>query len=457
MLFTFSPDLYDTTQTPAFADAEGDFLVMGSGNLFNGIRVAGRNSPYGRAIYAADKNNLQPRIGAAWDPVGSGRLFVRAGYGMYFDQTSVGMFAQNVQESFYDPFRVDLFVANPPLSNPAEGTVIEPFAVPTPDALATSDPFVAPRWQHWNIGLQQRLYSHGVIDLQYLGSRGDHLPRFVDVNQLQPANCLGHETQPNTVRPFLGYRSIIMRETTAKSRYHAFTASFRHEAGSSGSAHANYTLSQSKTDATYDNSELDNPQNALDKNVEYGAARTDRTHIFNAFYVHELPFGREAASRWRNVLLGGWQIAGMTRIESGPAARIGAINCNYDGWCFPGVLRPNQVGDPRVGDQNNLLWFNPRAFVPSPAGEYGDAPVAPLRLPGRHQWDIAVSKNFRIRDTGRLQFRADLINVFNHTQFLDVDTQCVGATTTECDPRRFGQVTSTRPAREIQLGVRFAW
>ena len=51
----------------------------------------------------ADKNNLQPRIGAAWDPGGAGRLFVRAGYGMYFDQTQVGMFAQNVQELVLRP------------------------------------------------------------------------------------------------------------------------------------------------------------------------------------------------------------------------------------------------------------------------------------------------------------------------------------------------------------------
>ena len=118
MLFTFSPDAYDPAQAPTFADPERFFVVLGTGNLFNGIRVAGKDSPYGRAIYAADKNNLQPRIGAAWDPGGAGRLILRAGYGMYFDQTQVGMFAQNVQESFYDPFRTDRFVSNPPLSNP---------------------------------------------------------------------------------------------------------------------------------------------------------------------------------------------------------------------------------------------------------------------------------------------------------------------------------------------------
>lgn len=460
MLFTFSPDAYDPAQAPTFADPDGDFVVLGTGNLFNGIRVAGKDSPYGRAIHAADKNNLQPRIGVAWDPVGTGRLFVRAGYGMYFDQTQVGMFAQNVQESFYDPFRTARSVSNPPLSNPGSGTVIEPFAVATPDALAISDPFVAPRWQHWNIGAQRRLYSRGVIDLGYVGSRGDRLVRYVDLNQPQPTNLVGQGGRSNTVRPFLGYSAIVMRETTAKSRHHGLLTSFRHEAGRAGWATLNYTFSRTKADATYDNSVVDNPQNPLDKDAEFAAAGTDRTQIFTASYVYELPFAGGGTAGWRKALLGGWQIAGITRIESGPAGRIEVGNCNYDGSCFPGALRPNQVGDPGAVDQTGILWFNPAAFVPSPAGEYGEAPVAPFRLPGRHQWDIAVSKNLSLGGTTRLQFRADLINAFNQTQFLDVSTHCVGTGTTcrnTTGPSAFGMITSTRPPREIQLGVRLNW
>ena len=60
--------------------------------------------------------------------------------------------------------------------------------------------------------------------------------------------------RPNLVRPFLGYDAIVMRETTARSRYHGLLASFRHEAGRAGSATVNYTFSRTKADATYDNS-----------------------------------------------------------------------------------------------------------------------------------------------------------------------------------------------------------
>jgi hypothetical protein len=455
-LFTFAPDTYDPAQAPAFADPDADFVVVGTGNPFNGMRVAGKNSPYGRALYAADTNNLQPRFGAAWDPDGAGRLVVRAGYGVYFDQTQVGIFAQNVQEGFpfYDPLRTDAWIENASLSNPGRGR-IEPWAVLSSSPYATSDTFVAPRWQHWNAGVQRRLYARGMVDVGYVGGRGDHLMRYVNLNQ---ARAIDQGNPVNQVRPFPGYDAIIMRETTARSDYHGFLSSFRHDAGAAGLAAVNYTLSRNKADATFDNSEIDNPQNVLDRDAEFAAAGTDRTHIFTASYVYELPFARKATGGWRKALLRGWQIAGITRIESGPAVRLGADNCNY-GFACADALRPDQVGDPAAGAQDGLLWFSPAAFAPAPPREYGNAPVAAFRLPGRHQWDIALSKNVAVGGTKRLQFKADLINAFNHTQFLDVNTHCSGTTTCgpTTGPAAFGRVRSARPPREVQLGIRLDW
>ncbi|HET7698353.1 MAG TPA: TonB-dependent receptor [Vicinamibacterales bacterium] len=457
MLFTFLPSAYDRSQAPGFADPDALFVQIGTGNLFNGIRVAGRDSPFGRAIYPADRNNLQPRAGVAWDPTGGGALVVRAGYGVYFDQTQVGIFAQNVQSPGAfpadDPLSRSVFVSNAALSNPGREPIPPPFGVLIPQPYATSDSFVSPRWQHWNAGVQRRLYSRGAIDLGYVGGRGDHLVRHVDINQPQPSDQGG---PANLVRPFRGYDSIYMRETTARSRYHGFLSSFRHDAGRAGAATANYTFSQNKADATYDNSEIDNPQNRFDKDAEFAPALTDRTHIFTASYVYALPLAGSGSAGWKRHVLHGWQIAGITRIESGPAVRLQAANCNFDGWCISGPLRPNAAGDAGAGNQDGLLWFDPAAFVPPAPREYGNAPVVPFRLPGRHQWDLALSKTFSLPGTSRLQFRADVINAFNRTQFLDVNTFCPGTTT--CDPRSgFGQVMSARPPREIQLGLRLDW
>ena len=480
LLSTFSPDAYDPAQAPTFADPDAFYVVAGTGNPLNGVRVAGKNSPYGRAVYASDKNNLQPRIGVAWDPGGVGRTIVRAGYGMYFDEPQRAMFAQNVQGAtdweYTDAFRTDVYIGNVSLSNPAGGPqangcfllnglqgltqICGPWWTLVPASFATSESFETPRRQHWNVGVQRRLYSRGMIDLGYVGGRGDHLLRYVDINQPQAADQGG---PANLARPFLGYDSILMRETTARSRYDGFVTSFRHEVGRVGFATVNYTLSQNKADATYDNSDIDNPQNPLDKDAEFASAGTDRMHIFTASYVYEIPLAREATAGWRKGLLAGWQIAGIIRIESGPAARIQVANCNWGDWCIDNSpLRPNQVGDPGAGDQDGLLWFNPAAFESPPEREYGTAPVAAFRLPGRHQWDFTVSKTVSLIGTSRLQFRADLINAFNQTQFLDVSTGCFARPeTTTCSntlgPSGFGKVTSTRPPREIQLGVRFDW
>ena len=128
----------------------------------------------------------------------------------------------------------------------------------------------------------------------------------------------------------------------------------------------NYTFSRNKADATYDNAAIDDPQNPLDKDAEFAAALTDRTHLFTASYVYELPFAAGSDTGWRRALLGGWQVAGITRIESGPAARVQVSQLQLRRLVFPGALRPNQVGNPAAGDQNGLLWVDPRRLSHRP-------------------------------------------------------------------------------------------
>ncbi len=211
MLFTFSPDAYDPAQAPTFADPDADFLLAGSGNLFNGIRVAGKNSPYGRAIYGADRNNLQPRIGAAWDPGGCGRP-VRARRLRHVLRPDAG---RNVRSEcagesfpFTDPFRTDVFVGNASLSNPARsGTgASRPSRVPDTRIRATRQ-----ATSSWRLdgstgtsGVQRRLYSRGMIDVGLRRrSRGDHLPRFVDINQPQAAESGRRAAEPGATVPGL--------------------------------------------------------------------------------------------------------------------------------------------------------------------------------------------------------------------------------------------------------------
>jgi hypothetical protein len=444
VLTNFDPDVYSATGAPTL-NAAGS-VIVGTGDPLNGIIVAGENSPHGSGIYQNDTNNFQPRLGFSWDIFSDSTTVMRGGYGIYFDQPLVGIFLQNAFVN--PPFVANPQVLNTQLSNPGAGT--GPSVQAVSSLIASSDPFETPRIQQWNVGVQRQLYPRGMIDVSYVGSAGDNLIQPVDINQPQPADVVRIGVL-NSARPFIGYGTINMRQTTAKSRYSGLLVGFRHDQGRAGLLSIAYTLSRTKTDATNDRDAIDLPQNPLDLAAEYAIARTDRTHVFTANYVYELPFFRDSDPLLK-ATLGGWQISGITQMWSGqPVSRI--INGNTNG--SRQGIRVNQISDPLSGIPADVIGgvyvFNPAAFARPADGTYGNTGRSIFRLPGVHQWDITLSKNWYPVQELRLQFRADFINAFNHTQ---LDPAQVQNSSTQA---RFGQIIGTRAPREIQLGFRVSW
>jgi hypothetical protein len=368
----------------------------------------------------------------------------------------VGIFLQNAFVN--PPVNTNPSVLNPLLSNPGAGT--SPTTRPVQALIASSDPFETPRTTQWNLGVQRQLYSRGVIDVGYVGSRGDHLIQPVDINQAQPADVVRLGAL-NLARPYPGWAGINFRQTTARARYNGLLVGFRHDAGRAGLLAISYTLSRTKTTASNDRDAIDLPQNPLDLDAEYAVARTDRTHVFTANYVYELPFFRNAHG-FARAALGGWQVAGISQFWSGPpVSRIVTGNTNGGRR----GIRVNQVSDPFANIPadvpGGVYWFNPAAFAPPSDGTYGSTGRAIFRLPGVNQWDITLSKNWYPSKRTRLQFRADFINALNHTQ-LDpalIQNSCNSTTTTTCvvSGNTFGQITGARNPREIQLGLKLSW
>ena len=457
-LTNFVPARFVRANAPRFTSPAATAIDVTTGDLLNGIVVAGSTSPHGRSIYDLDKNNFGPRLGLTWDPQGDGQTLLRAGFGIYYDQALVGIFEQNAFTN--PPLTANVNVLNARLSNPGAGTTATTRGVV--NLIATSDPFVTPRITQWNVGAQRQLYRRGVIDVSYVGSRGDNLVQPVDVNQAQPADVVALAGAVNAARPFPGYGVINIRQTTARSRYHGLLVNFRHDGGRAGLLNVSYTLSQTKATASNDRDAIDLPQNPLDLEAEYAPARTDRTHVFTANYVYELPFFREAKGLSK-ALLGGWQLSGITQFWSGlPISRVvnGTTNGSRRG------IRVDQVSDPSASLPANVpggvYWFNPAAFAPPADGSYGNTGRAIFRLPGVNQWDLTLSKNWYPSGKTRVQFRADFINAFNHTQLDPVAIQnvcTVAATATSCaaSTGSFGQITATRAPREIQLGLKLFW
>ena len=252
--------------------------------------------------------------------------------------------------------------------------------------IGNGDDFKTPRTQEWNAGVQQQLYARGAIDVSYVGSHGDHLIRPIDINYPNPADVL-RLGRVNLARPYQGYGAITLRETTARSNYWGILSSFRHNGGAAGSLTLNYTLSRNRTDATNDRDAVDIPQDPHNLAVEYADARTDRRHIFTANYVYEIPFLKDSSNTLLKAVLAGWQIAGITVDQLGPAgvAHLGkhqrlpprrpsqhrrrSRRGRPDGESL--LVQPERV---RAGGRRHLRQLGP--FRVAPAGTQSDRPLA---------------------------------------------------------------------------------
>jgi hypothetical protein len=486
VLATFLPELYNPAKAPTCANIRCDAFITSTFDVTNGFAYAGSNSPFGRRVQLNDKNDWAPRFGFAWDPWNKGKSVIRGGYGIYYDQALVGIVEQN---SFTTPpFNNSISVA---------GTLASPVLFGNPVAAvpgtrgnlggvnATTAPWVTPMVQQWSLGWQQEVSHRAVLEVGYAGSAGNHLIRPVDINAPTPAEiinasrgvagcdtALSASNNPanciNLARPFRGFGAITDRQTSATSRYHGLLTSFRLRPTRGITAQLAYTFSKTITDATNDRDAIDVPQIRTNLHLERAASRLDRPHVFVASYVYEVPTFHSgfAASGVGKLLLSGWEIAGITTAQSGLALnRVvqGSTTVPARG------TRPDIVSDPLANIPDNPTGgipyaFNPFAFRTTLSGQIGNSPRSPFRFPSQFFTDVNLTKNFNFTERYKLQFRAELFNVFNHTIFNDVFQTIPDRLPTDsafssiqnlAAISQFGQFFATRDPRQIQFGLKF--
>ncbi len=489
ILTTFDPSFYSAARRPDCAPVLSGFnfcnsLARGTGDPLNGIRVAGVNSRFNDTIIKADKNNFSPRVGLAYSPnfetglmskiFGKpGKSVIRAGYGFYFDQVATFL--------YQDPT-----TPNRPFNNRATYTSgaagIVTFSNPTAGALnnlpiislgGINPDLKTPEIQQYSLGLQREVFKNAVIDISYVGTKGDFLLRRRDINFVEPsrffnpvnfqsaanpnapcpATALGTTNCLNLLRPYRGYGAINYIETAARSRYNGFLSSFSYRFAKGSTLTASYTFSKNLTDFTNDRDAVDAPQNPYQTFNEYAEARTSRPHIFSASYVYEIPFFNKLENRFLRAILDGYQIGGITNIESGPPVSRVLASSNLAGLRGN---RTNLIGNPRGGLAGTIepisglpYIYDPTAFADPASGTFGNSGRAIFRLPGRNNTNLSISRYFYFnRDKNRyVQLRAESFNVFNTTQFLGIDNQ-IGFSTA-------GLPGSTRLPREFQFAAKF--
>jgi outer membrane receptor protein involved in Fe transport len=491
VLATFLPQFYSPAKAPQCANVSCSLFTTSTFDVTNGFAYAGQNSPFGRRVQLTDKNDWGPRVGFSWDPRGNGRMVLRGGYGVYYDQSLVGIVEQNsfTTPPFNNSVGLTGTVASPiPFGSPAPATAATRGNLGTVNA--TTAPFVTPLIQQWSLTWQQEPFRNALFEIGYAGSAGNHLIRPVDLNAPTPAEilaaargvagcdpALNAANNPanciNLARPFRGFGAITDRQTTATSRYHGLISSFRLRPTHGLTAQIAYTWSKNMTDATNDRDAVDVPQIRTDFHLERAVSRLDRTHVFVASYVYEIPAFRSgfASTTAGRLLLSGWEVAGITTAQTGlPLNRVVQASTNVPAR----GSRPNLVSDPTQNIPANPSGgipyaFNPFAFQTTLSGQIGNEPRAPFRFPSQFFTDVNVTKNLLFTERYRVQLRAEFFNVFNHTIFNDVfqtipdllptdpafssiqNLQSSGPVAT----RQFGQFFSTRDPRQIQLGIKF--
>jgi hypothetical protein len=469
----FDPRFYNPARAPVITSAG---RLVG-GDRFNGIVLPGdgfegegndlvvAQDPRVQALFRGEPrgfsemhyNAIEPRLGMSYAI--DDKTVVRTSAGVFHNRVTLN---DSTILGGNPPFQPMVTVSNGSVDNPGGaggGATDLPFAMQAQDVV-----FKHPTSYMWAVGVGREVPFGFVVDVSYVGRRGLYLQRERNINQLQ-AGTLNRNPGVNiaALRPYLGYGVIRLSENAARSIYHSLQISADRRYSNGLKVGVAYTLGKSEDNGSDKRNVV---WNTYDDSIFWGPSNYDRRHVFNFYYIYDLPFWRNQETLLKN-LLGGWQISGATFMRTGTPFSVLRTN-DIAGVGDGGFGQPyNLVGDPNANTNrtfsggaaaDNNFWFNPAAFTAPAAGTFGDATRNILRNPGQQQWDIAIFKNFIVGGSRRLQFRAEIFNFPNHPNLGDAQTGSLAGSLGFADPTNanFGRVTTkTGDRREIQLSLRF--
>ena len=509
---TFVPDRYDRARAPrlyqpARINNQNVALDPVTGevrpNPYVGSFVPGTGDPYNGMVSSTDPNYPkgfrdnqgimpEPRVGVAWDIFGSGKTVLHASAGLFhqaqttarsMDQAANNPPAVNTPQLFYGTMDT-LLAAGPSFSaRPSSVNALERDAK-------------TPSSYQWTIGFQRDLGWGTVVDLTYVGWVARHMEQFSNINVvpdgakfvgLHPENA--NPQNPNTpkpddfLRPYLGYGDIILRSNFGTANYNGLQVqiSRRYIRGLQFAVAYSYGKSLGIADEDETNISIARPL----KPWHYAPSAGNQIHNLVINYTWDLP---KASRLWNNglvrLLFDDWQLSGENAFASGDWAPV--LITTTDNFDFTGgtggqgqdvgnglrVVRPRIVGNIIPSNRNAApdgpgSWLDASAFARPARGEYGDEPRYIFRMPGINNWNLSFFKNFPLGSgRRRLQFRWEMYNVLNHTQFgiaKDVTGYPGIDNTVRFDAAgnqvnaNFGKATGARNARIMQGSVRFTF
>jgi hypothetical protein len=421
-----------------FMDNNGGLIA--SGKFFIDNRPAG----WPKALVFNDYRDFGPRGGVAWTPT-TGTV-VRAGFGLYYSpEISNSYTNMGLNAPFVEFVNVTASRSTPiDYGDPA---AIEPLftGVGALGAFGVDPHLRDSRALQWNVTLERVLPADIIVNAGYVGSHGSRLTKSWDANRaINPS-------QPGTpiVRPNPGFGAILMSGSIGTSDYHSLQVQLLRRVGSGLTSTVGYTFAKAMGDTDGGNFGGAYRANQVQDIFDLDAARSiqsfDIRHRFSASVQYEPTFfdGGTGAARQ---LLGGWQINAILTAQTGTGNGVlygvDTSNTGVGSW-------PDMIAEPVLSrsERSVYRWFNTAAFVAPPSGRFGNSPRLSFHNPGLANVDFMIGKRVFVGNGMSALFRAEFFNVFNHTNFSEVDNSLTSP--------GFGTVTAAADPRIVQLGLKF--
>lgn len=406
---------------------------------------------YNASFMNTDWNNFAPRVGLAYKV--TNRTVVRSAFGIFYGRDENLGISRRLTNN--PPFFIrtqlssDQITPNFVLSKGYADGILDPARTVNPEVNSVPKDSPLPYILQWNLNLQQELPGKFVLQAGYTGSGGRKLYYTRDVNQAFPG-----AGSVDARRPIQGYTGIYLWAPVFKSSYHALTTQLERRFSGGFSVLTSYTYGHSIDDGPA-NSETSDPapQDSRNLRANRGNSSFDIRHRFVTSYLWELPFGR--GKRWANsqpvasAIAGGWQISGIGTWQTGLPF---TPTLSFDPSNTQTTARPNRIGDGSLpSDQQSITrWFDTSAFVAPAQYTFGNSGRNFLRGPSQTNFDVGLSRAFRLTERLGLSFRAEAFNLLNTPQF-NLPNATIGASNA-------GYIESViTPERQLQLALRLAF